>query len=72
MTGVLETITLVAQGVPALIAAANQVKASWDLFNDGKITEGELRARWKDAGVTWQGESAALKASMDRAKGDGS
>lgn len=61
-------ITLVVQGVPALISAAAQIKESWDLFSAGQISKEELEARWKKAGVSWQTESLALKASMDRAQ----
>ncbi len=71
MTGIVEGFVLAAQTLPALLQAAAQVKASWELFQSGDITEEELHARWKKAGIKWQGTSASLKAAMDEAKGNG-
>lgn len=67
MTGILSGLTLVAPTIQAFMQATALVQSSFALFQKGDITQDELLAKWKAAGVSVQLADANLQAAMDEA-----
>ena len=68
MTGIIAGLTLVAPTIQAVMAGVATIQSAYALFQKGDITEAELLAKWKAAGVNVQLADANLQAAMDEAR----